>query len=374
MRFSVSSTALSNRLQAIGRVISSKNNLPILECFLFDIKDGILTITASDSETTLSTTVDVVDASENFCFAIKAKTIQEAMKEVPEQPLTFEINPNNLEIIVMYQNGKYSLVGQDANEYPNGNTMNDDAISITLSSSILLEGINRALFAVGDDKMRPVMNGVYFDLTTTDLTIVATDSRKMVCDKNSTIKSEQPASFVLPKKPAMMLKSLLEKDDTDVVITFNNSNAKITATDFVMNNRLIEGRYPNYNAVISEDNPNQVIIDKSTILSALKRILVFSNQSTMLVKLQLESNNIKVSTQDIDYSTSAEETLVCEYSGMPMSIGFNGAYLTEMLSNLPGENVTIKLADPSRAGIIVPTIQEENSNILMLLMPSMLND
>ena len=374
MRFSVSSTALSNRLQAIGRVISSKNNLPILECFLFDIKDGILTITASDSETTLSTTVDVIEASENFSFAVKAKTIQEAMKEIPEQPLTFDINPNNLEVIAIYQNGKYSLVGQDANEYPKGTTMNDDTTSITISSSILLEGINRALFAVGEDNMRPVMSGIFFDLTTTGLTIVATDSRKMVCDKNSSINSENPASFVLPKKPALMLKNLLEKDDTNVVIKFNSNNAKIVATDFTMTNRLIEGRYPNYNAVIPNENPNQVIIDKITILGALKRILVFSNQSTMLVKLQLDSNRIKISTQDIDYSTSAEESLVCEYSGMPMSIGFNGTYLMEMLNNLPGENITIKLADPSRAGIIVPTVQEENSNILMLLMPSMLND
>ncbi|MEG1728341.1 MAG: DNA polymerase III subunit beta [Bacteroidaceae bacterium] len=374
MKFTVSSTALSNRLQAIGRVITQKNNLPILECFLFEINDNKLLVTASDSETTLSATIDLVESSENFRFAIRAKTIQDVMKEIPEQPLTFDVNPNNLSIIAIYQNGKYSVVGLDAKEYPTGTSIDHEAMEMTITSNVLLEGINHAMFAIGDDGMRPVMNGIFFEFTPEGLTMVATDSRKMVCEKNSSIKSLENMSFVLPKKPALMLKNLLEKNDTSISIHFNKSNAQITSSDFSMTNRLIEGRYPNYKAVIPKENPNCFTIDRATILSALKRILVFSNQGTSLVKIRLNKNLLILSTQDIDFSTSAEEAIVCEYNGMPMSIGFNGNYLIEMLSNIPGENITMQLADPSKAGIIVPSIQEENMDILMLLMPSMLND
>lgn len=374
MNFTLTSTALSSRLQAIGRVISSKNNIPALECFLFEIENNTLRLTASDGETTLTTTLELINSSENSRFAINAKTIQDAMKEIPEQPLTFDINTNTMEIVVMYQNGKYSIIGQNANEYPTTMTLEESASSMTIQSDILLSSINRAIFATAEDDLRPVMTGLYFDLTTENLTIVASDGHKLVYSKSLTTQGNSNASFILRKKPATLLKNLLGKEHHAVTIRFNERNAEFLMEGSRMVCRLIEGKYPNYNSVIPQDNPNCVTVDRGVMLSALRRVTIFSNPTSTLVKLNMNTNQMTISSQDIDFSMSAEETLVCDYTGIPMSIGFKGTFLVDILNNLSSENVIIKLADPSRAGVIVPAEQPENENILMLLMPMMLSD
>lgn len=374
MKFIISSKTLSSQLQAIGRVINAKNSLPILESFLFDIKDGVLTLTASDSETTLTSTLALPENDGEGRFAIKSKTMLDALKDVPEQPLTFEVNTNTLEVIILYQNGKYSLVAQRADEYPQAIALGDNIVSLNMQSNTLLSGINRSLFAVSDDTLRPVMNGIYFDITPESVTIVATDGHKLVRSRNLSNHGDEKAAFVLPKKPAQMLKSLLNKEEEEVQIRFDGRNAIFQATTFVMVCRLIEGRFPNYNAVIPQGNPFCITIDRAVLLSALKRVLVFSTEGAWLVKLTLSPNELTVSGQDLDFSTSAEEHLTCSYNGQPMSIGFKGTFLADILNNLSGQDVQIELADPSRPGVLVPVEQEENEDVLMLLMPMMLND
>lgn len=374
MRFIVSSSALLNRLQTVGRVISSKNTIHILDCFLFEIQGNMLNITASDSETTMITSMELVESDADTRFCINAKTIQDSIKEIAEQPLTFDINPDNMEITASYQNGRFNIVGQSADEYPDMNLAQDGMDAFVMPAETMLNGINRCLFATADDELRPVMNGIYFDIQPDNLTFVATDGHKLVRNKFYDLKDNQPAAFILPKKPATILKNLLPKETGDVTLKFNARNAYISTESARLICRLVEGRYPNYNSVIPSNNPYRVTVDRLTLLSALKRVLIFSNQSSALIKLHMEDNQLVVSGQDIDYSTSAEEHVPCGYADNPMNIGFKGTFLIDILNNITGENVVIELADPSRAGVIVPAEQEENEDLLMLLMPMMLND
>lgn len=372
MRFVISSTSLSSRFQAIGKVIIAKNNLPSLENFLFEIVGQQLTLTASDSETTIKTTVDLVESDKDCRFMLNAKTIQDALKEIPEQPLAFYINESSLEITIEYQNGKYNLVGQDAQEYPQIPELPADAATITVASDVLYSAVNRALFATADDELRPVMNGVFFDIQS-DLTIVASDGHKLVCSRLTNTNNGLTGSFILPKKPAGLLRGILAKEQTETSVRFTDRNAEIIAPNFVISCRLIEGHYPNYGSVIPQDNANVVTINRPAFLSALRRVLVFAT-STSLIKLTLGANQMNISGQDLDYAMSAEENVVCDYSGMPMNIGFKGTFLLELLNNLECEDILLKLADSSRAGIITPVENKEGEDILMLLMPMMLND
>jgi len=374
MKFVVSSTALSSHLQAISRVINSKNALPILDCFLFELEDGKLSVTVSDSETTMVTSLDVNESDANGSFAVGAKTILDALKEIPEQPLSFEINVETYEISVQYQNGKYSLVGQNADEYPQSPSLGDNAVRLEMNADLVLRGINRALFATADDELRPVMNGIYFDITTEDITFVASDGHKLARSKTFAAKGSERAAFILPKKPASLLKNLLPKESGAVTIEFDDRNAVFTLENYRMVCRLIEGRFPNYNSVIPQNNPHKVTIDRLQLISALKRVSIFSSQASSLIKLRMQENLVVISAQDIDFSTSAEESLVCQYQGAPMSIGFKSTFLIDILNNIASTDVIIELADPSRAGVIVPLEQEEDDDLLMLLMPMMLND
>lgn len=374
MKFIVSSTALSSHLQAVSRVINSKNALPILDCFLFELKDGTLSIKVSDSETTMSTSVEVNESDVDGRFAIVAKTLLDALKELPEQPLTFEVNTSTLAITVYYQNGKYSLIGQNADEFPQPPALSESAVRVEIDAQVLLNGINRAVFATADDELRPVMNGVYFDITTEDITLVASDGHKLVRCKTYAAQGNERAAFILPKKPALLMKSILSKEQGGVSIAFDERNAVFTLENYQMVCRLIEGRYPNYNSVIPQNNPFKVTVDRQLMVSALRRVSVFSSQASSLIKLRMSENQIVISAQDIDFSTSAEETLTCQYAGTPMSIGFKSTFLIDILNNISSEEVVIELADPSRAGVIIPMEQGEKEDLLMLLMPMMLND
>ena len=373
MKFIISSTGLFSHLQAISRVVNSKNSLPILDCFLLELTDGTLSVTASDSETTLTTSIETNEYDGDGKFAVNSKTILDALKEIPEQPLTFEVN-ENMEIVVKYQNGKYSLMGQNADEYPQTPNLGSNAVHVTIGAPILMNGINRALFATADDELRPVMNGVYFDITTEDITFVASDGHKLVRNKTYKARGNEKAAFILPKKPATLLKNLLPKEMGDVQIDFDDRNAVFTLENYSMTCRLIEGRYPNYNSVIPQNNPHKATIDRTAFMSGLKRVSVFSSAASSLIKLRLDMNTIQISGQDIDFSTSAEETMMCQYEGAPMSIGFKSTFLIDILNNISSQEVVMELADPSRAGVIVPIEQDAEEDLLMLLMPMMLND
>lgn len=374
MEFTLSSTALSSRLQTLAKVISGKNSLPILDSFLFNVNNGQLILTTSDSENMMQTSLALDCQEGEGSFALQSQTILDAMRELPEQPLRFSVDLALATITISYQGGEYNFTTLNADEYPRMQPMPESVNVITIDAGVLASSLNRSIFATAQDELRPVMNGIYFDLTPDALAIVASDGHKLVRNKNFTIKSETPASFILPKKPANLLKNILGKDGGDVVIKFDERNAEIHFADGLLVCRLIEGRYPNYNSVIPQSNPNQLTIDRRLLLSALRRVLPFGSKSSQLVKFKLAAGSLELSSEDIDYATKAHETLACDYAGQNMSIGFKGSSLTEILSNLDGDQVNIELADPSRAGIIVPVEQPENEDVLMLLMPMLLSD
>lgn len=375
MRFTVSSSALSSKLNMLAKVIGSKNSLPILDCFLFQVANGEMSITASDSDNVIKSTLALTDHDGEGEFCVPNRVILDALKELPEQPLHFDVDAAGeaVAIKIVYQNGLYNFTGQSAEEYPRTQSMNDACTTVSLPTEMLINNISRSLFATANDELRPVMNGIYFDLTADALAIVASDGHKLVRSKNFTIKSESPSAFNLPKKPASLLKNILSKDGDDTIIKFDDRSAEIQFTDGVMRCRLIDGRYPNYNSVIP-NNPNEVTVDRRGLQSALRRVLPFASESSQLIRFHIESGRFEVSSEDIDFSTSAKEQLSCEYNGSPISIGFKGSSLMEILSNLTSDNIIIQLADPSRAGIIVPAEQPENEDILMLIMPMLLND
>ncbi len=374
MKFKVSSSALLSHLQAISRVINPKNNIPILDCFLLELADDVLTITAADSETRLETKLSISDLSKAGSLAINAKNLLEPLRELPEQPLTFEVDTDTLEVLILYQNGQYKFMGQKSDEYPTPKELNESAISLAMPADTLFNGINRTVYATAEDELRPVMNGIYFDITDENITFVASDGHKLVRIINSEVKGEGRASFILPKKAALLLKSLLPKESGDVEIKFDENNAYFNMSNNILICRFVEGRFPNYNSVIPQNNPNNVTLDRVSFLNALKRVSVFSNPASSLVKLQLSEDKIVVSAQDIDFMTSAEETILCQYNGIVMNIGFKAVFLIDILNNIPSSEVVLELSDPSRAGIIFPLENEENEDMLSLLMPMMLND
>jgi DNA polymerase-3 subunit beta len=374
MKFVVSSTALYSHISSISRVINSKNALPILDCFLFQLKDNTLSITASDSETTVITTIEVSGATEDGSICFVAKNLLDSLKELSERPLEFNINLQTRETTIDYQNGRYNILGQDPEDFSTMPPLGDDVMKLALLPEVLSDGINSTLFASADDELRPVMNGVYFDIKEDSVTFVASDGHKLVRDRSLSSKGDTAGAFILPKKPAALLKTLLGKDGEEVSIAFDSRNAVIKFQDYVLSCRLIEGRYPNYNSVIPTGNPNKLVVDRLSLLGAMKRVSVFSSQSSSLIKLSIEEGKVTLSAQDIDYSTSAEETVVCDFAGSPLNIGFKSTFLVEILSNISAENVQIELSDPSRAGIVIPVEQKENNDLLMLLMPMMLND
>ena len=346
MRFTVSSTALSSKLNALSRVINSKNSLPILADFVFDINNGMLQLTASDSENVMTTQLELTDVDGYGRFAVGNHDLLEAVKGFSEQPLTF----------------------------PMAQKVSEGAIEIVIPNSLLAENINRTLFATAQDELRPVMNGIYFDLTPESLALVASDGHKLVRNKILTIHSDQPASFILPKKPASLLKNLLGKDGGDVIIRFDERNAQINYGDGELICRLIEGRYPNYNSVIPQNNPNLLTVDRLSLLAALRRVQPFANDSSNLIRFHVEGGTLQLDAEDYDFSKTATERMLCEYNGQPMSIGFKGSSFIEILSNFDCPEVIIQLADPSRAGLVLPSEQPENQDVLMLMMPMLIND
>jgi DNA polymerase-3 subunit beta len=374
MRFTVSSTALSSRLNALSRVINSKNSLPILADFLFDIHDNVLYLTASDSENVMKTQLDLTECDASGRFAIGNHDLLEAVKGFSEQPITFDVDLQTNLAKISYQNGLFSLPVENADEFPQPQGISFGANEIVISNALLAENINRTLFATAQDELRPVMNGIYFDLTAECLSIVASDGHKLVRNKIMSIQGQQPAAFILPKKPASLLKNLLGKDGGDVTIRFDERNAQINYGEGELICRLIAGRYPNYNSVIPQNNPNQITVDRLGLLAALRRVQPFANDSSNLIRFHVENGRLQLDAEDYDFSKTATERLSCDYNGQPMSIGFKGSSFIEILSNFDCNDVIIQLADPSRAGLVLPSEQPEGQDVLMLMMPMLIND
>lgn len=374
MKFIVSSSKLFQQLQAVGRVIAPKNSLQILEDVLFDLNGTKLTLTASDGETTIRTSLDVESAEGAGKVAFQAKLLLETLKEFSEQPLTFAIDDQNFGLNITSENGTYSFVGANGNEYPEIQLEEAVTGEFNTSTNVLLDAINKTIFCTADDELRPVMNGIFFDLAEDKLTMVATDAHRLVRYTNSGVKVATPISFILPKKPANILRNVLGKEDVEVKVSFGEKNARFAFGATLIVCRQIEGRFPNYNAVIPQNNQNKVVVDRQTIINACKRVAVFANTGTSLLKLALSENKITISAQDIDFSTSAEETIACSYEGAPMAIGFKAPFLIEIFNSISSSEVLIELADPARAGLILPMENEENQDLLMLLMPMLLND
>ena len=375
MKFVISSTDLLAHLQAISRVISTKNTLPILDNFLFQLEGNQLEITASDLESTLITKITLENATENGSIAIPARLLTETLKEFPEQPLTFEINLDTSGVVINSENGKFSIVGQKGSDFPQLPTIKDDKKSaFKVQSEVLLSGITMTLFATADDELRPVMNGILIELTTENMTYVASDAHKLVRYQRTDVKADADSLFILPRKPAFLLKNILPREGNEVDVEFDEKNAFFVLSEYKMVCRLVEGNYPSYISVIPTNNPNKFTIDRIEFLNTLKRVSVFSNQASNLVKLQLNGNQLTVSAQDIDFSISAYERLNCQYEGEDMEIGFKSTFLMEILSNLSTKDIVMELSDPTRAGLILPSAPEkEEEDVLMLLMPMMIS-
>ena len=374
MRFTLSSSALSSKLSALSKVINSKNALPILGDFVFDIQGQNLNLTASDSENTMRTTVELTESDGDGRFAIGNHDLLEAVKGFSEQPITFDVNFEQSIVKISYQNGLFSLPIENADEYPIPQNVSESANTIYIPNAVLAENINRSVFATAQDELRPVMNGIYFDLSPDCLSVVASDGHKLVRNKIFSVKSDVPASFILPKKPANLLRNILGKDGGDVIIRFDERNAEVNYGDGTIQCRLIEGRYPNYNSVIPQNNINELQVDRLGLLAALRRVQPFANESSNLIRFHVEGSVLQLDAEDYDFSKTATERMSCDYNGQTMSIGFKGSSFIEILSNFDCQEVIIKLADPSRAGLVLPSEQPENQDVLMLMMPMLIND
>jgi DNA polymerase-3 subunit beta len=370
MKFIVSSSQLLKQLQVLGGVINSSNTLPILDNFLFELSQNELKISASDLETTMSTTIDVESDSEGS-VAVSARLLLETLKTFPNQPLTFKTEDNNIEI--SSSQGKYDMAYFDGNEFPKAVSIESPSSTI-IPGSILAEAISKTIFAAGNDDLRPVMSGVFFQFATDGLTFVATDAHKLVKYARTDVVANETAEFIMPKKPLNLLKGILGGSDSDVTIEYNDANAKFTFDNVVLVCRLIDGKYPNYEAVIPKENPNKLTVDRGTFLNSVKRVSIFSSKTTHQIRLKMAGTELNISAEDTDYSNKAEERLVCEYQGDDLQIGFNSRFLSEMLSNLNSDEILIEMSLPNRAGILTPIDGiEEGEFITMLVMPVMLN-
>ena len=374
MKFVISSSSLLSTLSTASKVISSKNTLPILDYFLFDIKSDGLHVTASDLETTITTVITPDSMESEGVIAAPVKLLIDSLKEFSEQPLTFEADETTWEIKISWTTGSITLPGMSGMSYPSVQPLTDTAREIEIEADTLLGGINKTIFATADDELRPVMNGIFIDITPAQYIFVATDAHKLVKYTVEKEGGDVAASFILPKKPANLLRTMLLREDDTVKVAFDDKNVKFSLSNSTLICRLIEGSYPNYNAVIPANNPNKVIVDRIELLNGIKRVAVCSNQATNLIKFEIGDNRINLTAQDLDFSYSANENLSCSYEGSPVTIGFKSTFLIEILSNLETPSVIIELADSTRSGVFKPLYDDvQPCDTLMILMPMLIN-
>jgi len=371
MKFIVSSTYLLKQLQVLGGVISNSNTLPILDNFLFDLKENQLTVSASDLESTMSSVLEV-DSTDTGTIAVPARLLLDTLKTFPEQPLTFVVEDNNT-VEISSSHGKYALAYADGAEFPKAVELSDPSTT-NIMGDILATAISKTLFAAGNDDLRPVMSGVFFQFTPEHLTFVATDAHKLVKYRRSDVQASEVAEFIMPKKPLNLLKGILAGSEEDVTISYNDSNARFSFGKTELICRLIDGKYPNYEAVIPRENPNRLVIQRGQFLSSVRRVSIFSNKTTHQIRLKIAGAELNISAEDVDYSNKAEERLTCSYQGDDLQIGFNSRFLVEMLGNLDSDDVSLEMSLPNRAGILTPADGlDEGEQLIMLVMPVMLN-
>ncbi|HTE01200.1 MAG TPA: DNA polymerase III subunit beta [Mucilaginibacter sp.] len=371
MRFIVSTSTLLKQLQSVSGALSNSTVLPILENFLFEIKDGNLTISATDLQTSMTTSL-TVEAKENGRIAIPSRILLDTLKSLPEQPIAFNIDDNTFAIEINAGDGKYKLSGENGEDFPKIPVV-ENASSVNLPASVLAEAINKTIFAVSNDELRPAMTGVYCQLSTSHLTFVATDAHKLVRYRRKDAKAASTASFILPKKALNLLKSALPSDDVNVSVEYNSTSAFFKFSNINLVCRLIDERYPDYEAVIPQNNPNKLTIDRQAFLGSLNRVAIYANKTTHQVRLKINGSELNISSEDIDFANEAHERLSCQYDGEDMEIGFNARFLIEMLKNLSSEEVMLEMSTPNRAGLLLPQNGDENEDVLMLVMPVMLN-
>lgn len=372
MKFIISSSVLLKNLQMIFGVINPSNTLPILDDFLFELKDKNLEVTASDLETTMKVTIETDKAEESGIITIPAKLLLDTLKTLPNIPVTFTINKETLMVEISAGEGRYVLSGHKSDEFPDLPVI-EDATALSLPAGVLANAFHRTIFATGNDDLRPVMSGVYCEIGTEDITFVATDAHKLVRYKRTDVKSEEPASIILPKKPLNQLKNILPEDEK-VKLEYDKTNAYFEFRNVSLICRLIEGKYPNYEAVIPQENPNKLVVDRSQFINAIKRVSLYANQSTNQLRVKVGGQELTLSAEDLDFSNEAKERLSCSYEGDDLEIGFNSRFILEMLNNLDSEQVSLEMSAPNRAGILLPVDNEnKDEDILMLVMPVMLN-
>ena len=373
MNFVVSASTLLKHLKSIGGVLNSSNTIPILDCFLFELAKGELLLSASDMETTITTSLKV-ETNDSGSIAIPAKTLLDSLSNLPEQPISFIVDKQKHTVKLKTETGDYNISGQNGAEYPKMPRL-DSQSSIVVKSEVLASAINKTIFATGNDDLRPVMSGVYCQFNEENSIFVATDAHKLVRYTRSDAKAGTSASFIMPKKPLNVLKSLLTGVDDAVKVDFNKTNALFSFGNVNMVCRLIDGKYPNYEAVIPKQNPNKLTVDRAAFLGALKRVSVFSNKATHQIRVKVTGSQLRVSAEDLDFANEGHELLTCTYIGEDMEIGFNSRFLLEMVSNLDCDEIMLEMSAPNRAGIILPAVKSNPAeDVLMLVMPVMLNN
>ncbi|GAA4430830.1 DNA polymerase III subunit beta [Pontibacter saemangeumensis] len=372
MKFIVSSSALLKQLSSINGVVTNNPVVPILENFLFEINNSKLTITASDLETSMITELPV-EAKENGRIAAPARILLETLKNLPDQPVTFTIDEETYTIEISSSNGRYKLSGENATDFPRVPVV-QGANAIEIPSNVLARAINKTIFAVSNDELRPAMTGIFVQLRSNNVTFVATDGHRLLRYRRTDVGTPQEASLIIPRKAFMLLKSTLPSEATPVRMEFNQSNAFFSFDNIRMICRLIDERYPDYENVIPVQNPNKLVIDRQDLLSSVKRISIYSNKTTHQIRLKLNGSELQVSAEDLDFSNEANERLACQYEGEDMEIGFNAKFLMEMLNNIDSDEITFELSTPNRAGLLMPIVSEDSENVLMLVMPVMLNN
>ncbi|MEN8765361.1 MAG: DNA polymerase III subunit beta [Wenyingzhuangia sp.] len=372
MKFIVSSSQLLKQLQVLSGVISTSSTLPILDNFLFDLSENELKISASDLETTMSTSIEVQSDNEGS-IAVPSRILLDTLKTLPNQPLTFKIEGNN-KVEITSEQGNYGMPFFEGSDFPKEVSLENPNTTI-VPANVLANAISKTIFATGNDDLRPVMSGVFFQFGTESLTFVATDAHKLVKYTRKDVRAEEAAEFIMPKKPLNILKGILATSDAEVSITYNEANAKFTFDNVALTCRLIDGKYPNYNAVIPKENPNKLTISRGSFLNSTKRVSIFSSKTTHQIRLKMAGTELNISAEDIDFSNKAKERLLCEYQGDDLEIGFNSRFLTEMLNNLSSDHIQLEMSLPNRAGILTPADgTEEGEEITMLVMPVMLSN
>ncbi|MDE6588025.1 MAG: DNA polymerase III subunit beta [Paramuribaculum sp.] len=370
MKFNVASKTLYTSISAVSKVINSKNALTVLNNFLFTLHDSVLTVRASDMENSLVATLDVMDAEGDGSFCLDAHRMVDLLKEMPAQEMTFEIDDTNFETLISYSNGEFKTMAIDGNEYPQPEIEEAGAESIRFAcpATVALAGIERTIFAVGTDELRPQMTGILWDIKPDSIIFVATDTRKLVRYTNKAVEPGAACSFILPLKPATVMRNIFSKDDT-IDVTISKKSVTFSTAGYRFDCRFIKGMFPDYNRVIPKTNDKILTVDRQMFINAMRRVTVFGNGGNGLIRFHFDENVATLSTQDSSYGTSGRETLSCDYQGTPLTIGFGAPYLLEIFSTIPTPEVIMKLADPSRPAVIVPSDNEPDTDLLMILMP-----